>query len=96
MPGFLRGFNFISILKWGTGAVMVTSLRNVVFTCKDDQLLADGTCPITTGQQMLQLYNLDVSVVTYSLGMVACLVIYRAIAFGLLKLKLTSWQLNKG
>jgi len=108
MPAFLQGFNHISILKWGTGtpsgvcvllkflgAVMTESLRGVTFYCTPDQLSADGTCPVTSGEQVLQLYNLDVDTTAYALGMVACLIIYRLIAYALLKLKLMRWQLKK-
>ena len=106
MPGFLQGLNYISILKWGTGnlpfearlilgAVMTVSLRGVVFHCTPSQLSADGTCPITSGDDVLKLYNLDVDTTAYALGMVACVIVYRLIAYGLLKLKLMQWQLKK-
>lgn len=78
-----------------TGAVLSVSLRGVSFHCSSSQLSADGTCPITTGEQVLSLYNLDVDTLAYILGMVACLIIYRLIAYGLLKLKLAHWQLKK-
>lgn len=74
---------------------MTVSLRNVVFYCTPLQLSADGTCPISTGQDVLKLYNLNVNTMAYSLGMVACLIIYRVIGYGLLKLKLMHWQLKK-
>lgn len=74
---------------------MTVSLRGVVFQCKPDQLSADGTCPVNTGDDVLRLYNLDVSTTGYSLGMVACLLIYRIIAYGLLKVKLMHWRLKK-
>jgi hypothetical protein len=74
---------------------MTVSLRGVVFYCTPSQLSADGTCPITSGEDVLRLYNLDVSTMAYSLGMVACVIAYRIIAYWLLKLKLTQWQLKK-
>jgi hypothetical protein len=77
------------------GAVMTVSLRGVVFYCTPSQLSADGTCPVTSGEDVLRLYNLDVSTMAYSLGMVACVIAYRIIAYWLLKLKLTHWQLKK-
>ena len=77
------------------GAVMTVSLRGVVFYCTPSQLSADGTCPITSGDDVLRLYNLDVSTMAYSLGMVACVIAYRIIAYWSLKLKLTQWQLKK-
>ena len=106
MPGFLRGFNYISILKWGlgmyvyytlliAGAVLTQSLRGVVFECTLSELSADGTCPVSTGEDVLKLYNLDVNTTTYAIGMVVCVVVYRVLAYGLLKLKLTRRQLKK-
>ena len=77
------------------GAVMTVSLRGMVFYCTPSQLSADGTCPITSGDDVLRLYNLDVNTMAYSLGMVACVIAYRIIAYWLLKLKLTQWQLKK-
>jgi hypothetical protein len=74
---------------------MTVSLRGVEFHCTSSQLLADGTCPVSRGEDVLSLYNLDVSTMAYSLGMVACLVIYRIISYGSLKLKLMDWQLKK-
>ena len=88
---FVHQFDFVNLL----GAVMTVSLRGVVFYCTPSQLSADGTCPITSGDEVLKLYNLDVSTTTYALGMVACVIIYRFIAYGLLKLKLMQWQLKK-
>jgi len=75
---------------------MTVSLRGVVFQCTPSQLSVDGTCPVTSGEEVLQLYHLDVNTVTYVLGMVACLFIYRIIAYGLIKLKLMHWGLKKG
>jgi hypothetical protein len=74
---------------------MTVSLRGVNFHCTPSQLSADGTCPVNSGEDVLKLYNLDVNTMAYSLGMVACLTIYRFIAYGLLKLKLMQWQLKK-
>jgi hypothetical protein len=74
---------------------MTVSLRGVVFECTPSQLSADGTCPVTSGKDVLQLYHLDVSTVAYAIGMVVCLVIYRLIAYALIKLKLMHWGLKK-
>lgn len=67
---------------------MAVSLRGVKFHCTPSQLSADGTCPVNSGEDVLKLYNLDVDTMAYSLGMVACVIIYRIIAYVLLKLKL--------
>lgn len=74
---------------------MTVSLRGIIFHCTPSQLSAGGTCPITTGEEVLELYNLNINTLAYSLGMVACLIIYRVIAYGLLKLKLMHWRLKK-
>lgn len=75
--------------------MLTVSLRGVIFYCTPSQLSEDGSCPINTGEEVLDLYNLNVSTMAYSLGMVGCLIIYRFIAYGLLKLKLMHWQLKK-
>ena len=74
---------------------MTVSLRGVTFHCTPSQLAADGTCPVTTGEDVLKLYNLDVSTTAYVLGMVACVLIYRLLAYAFLRLKLSHWQLKK-
>lgn len=66
----------------------------MVFYCKPEQLAADGTCPVTSGEDVLKLYDLDVNTTAYVVGMVACLVIYRILAYGLLRLKLMHWRLR--
>jgi hypothetical protein len=74
---------------------MTVSLHGVEFYCTPDQLAADGSCPVSTGEDVLKLYNLDVDTFAYAMGMVGCLIIYRVIAYGLLKLKLIHWRLKR-
>jgi hypothetical protein len=93
---YLNGAQVCSLLVVPyVGAVLAISLRGVEFHCTPDQLGADGACPITTGEQVLQLYNLDVSTMAYALGMLACLLIYRILAYVLLRLKLMHWKLEE-
>jgi hypothetical protein len=50
---------------------------------------------VSTGDDVLKLYNLDVNTTVYAIGMVVCVVVYRVLAYALLKLKLAQWQLKK-
>ena len=76
------------------GAVMTVSLRGVAFKCTQSQLLPDGTCPVNTGIDVLKLYDFNMSTMTYVLGMVMCLIMYRILTYGILRLKLMHWQLS--
>ena len=60
MPPFFQGINYISVVKYGTGAVMVEMLTDFTFTCTDIQRLPNGECPVTTGEEALDIYGLDV------------------------------------
>lgn len=91
LPSFLQAFNHLSPAKWAIGNLGPYTMDGVVFTCTDAQKLPDGNCPITTGQQALQLYNLDgnASLNLMALGIVT--IGYRVVAYLLLKAKRTNW-----
>jgi hypothetical protein len=91
MPAFLRGVNYLSPVRYAVHNLAPYSLRHIIFTCDDSQRLPDGQCPITTGQQVLDLYKLNAnpSLNIAILGVTA--VIYRLLAYMLLKLARTHW-----
>jgi len=66
-------------------------LQPINFTCDDEQRLPDGNCTITTGYEVLDLYNLNVDPAPMMAALGACAVIYRLVAFALLKAKKTKW-----
>ena len=91
VPSFLQAFNHLSPAKWAVGNLAPYSLQGITFTCTQTQQLPNGTCPITTGEQVLQLYNLDGNPGLNLLALGLCAVAYRVIAYLLLKVKKTNW-----
>ena len=91
VPSFLQAFNHLSPAKWTVGNLAPYSLYGLTFTCSDAQKLPDGNCPLTTGEQVLQLYNLDTNPGLNVLAVGLCALGYRIMAYLLLKAKKTHW-----
>ena len=94
IPAFLQAFNHLSPIKWSLGNLAPYTLRGVVFTCTADQKLPNGTCPISTGEEALKLYNLDTNAGLNVLALGICAIVYRMLAFLVLKAKMASWSLK--
>lgn len=92
MPALFKAFNYLSPLKYATAAVAPFSLRGVTFTCDDTQRLPSGECTISTGEQVLELYKLDVNAVVNIGALAATVVIYRLVAWALLRAARTRWK----
>ncbi len=95
VPSFLAAFNNLSPILWSLGNLAPYSLRDQQFTCNDFQRLPNGECPISTGVQVLQLYNLDKNAGLNLMALGICTVIYRVVAYLLLKAKRTHWSLKE-
>lgn len=78
---FLAAVNHASPVKWQVGALLSYSLRGIHFTCTPAQTLADGSCPVTTGEQVLELYRLNVSTATFALALGGVTLGYRLLAY---------------
>lgn len=91
MPAFLQGVNYLSPLRYAIRNLAPYSLRHIVFTCSDAQRLPNGQCPITTGKQVLDLYNLDTDPTINIIALGVSALIYRLLAYVLLKLARTQW-----
>ena len=94
MPSFFRGINYLSVMKYANGAVMVVSLRGLEFTCTEAERLTNGECPINTGDEVLKLYGLDINFRNFLIGMIVAAFVYRTLAYTLLKVKLTPWSIG--
>ncbi|CAM1508976.1 Fc.00g027150.m01.CDS01 [Cosmosporella sp. VM-42] len=92
MPELFKAFNYLSPIRYATRAIAPFSLRGVKFTCNDSQRLPDGRCPIETGQDVLELYKFDVDPVVNVAILAACVVIYRLLAWGLVKAMRGHWR----
>ncbi|KAJ4992514.1 ABC transporter [Stagonosporopsis vannaccii] len=90
IPTFLQAFNHLSPVKWAIGNMAPYTLRNERFTCEDWQRI-NGQCPVTTGEQVLQLYRLDKDADMYIMALGICAVVYRFLAYVVLKCVKERW-----
>ena len=93
VPSFLQAFNHLSPIKWSIGNLAPYSMRGLKFHCTESELVG-GRCPITNGEQVLDLYHLDKNAGLYLMALGVCTVIYRIVAYLLLKAKRTRWDLR--
>lgn len=91
VPSFLQAFNHLSPVKWAIGNMAPYTLRNQKFTCESWQKI-NGQCPITTGQQVLELYKLDKDPEMYLLALGICAIAYRFLAYVVLKCVKERWM----
>ncbi|KAF2268532.1 ABC transporter-like protein [Lojkania enalia] len=91
VPSFLQAFNHLSPVKWAIGNMAPYTLRNQHFTCEDWQRLPNGNCPITTGQQVLNLYHLDKNPNLQIMALGICAIVYRIVAYLILKCVKERW-----
>ncbi|KAK7028149.1 hypothetical protein VNI00_014964 [Paramarasmius palmivorus] len=88
MPAFLSGINYISPLKYATANMLPYALRSMTFSCDDSQKLANGQCPLSTGDEVLELYKMDSYNPGKMLGaLVGATIAYRFVAYLVLKLE---------
>ena len=91
VPSFLQAFNHLSPIKWAIGNLAPYTLADVHFSCTEDQQLPNGQCPITDGKDVLSLYNLNGNAGLNLLAVGICVIVYRILAFLVLKAKKTRW-----
>lgn len=87
MPPVLKAFNWLSPLKYGTSVISNIAFTGAKFSCKGQVINpSTGSCLLSTGEALMEAYGLKISVKVYLGALVICLVLYRAVAFGVLKL----------
>ncbi|KAF4536112.1 ABC transporter-like protein [Lasiodiplodia theobromae] len=95
MPVFLQDMNYLSPIKYVIANLAPYSLNGVKFTCTEGQRLANGRCPIETGEEVLQLYALESGDARLNvLWLGVCAVVYRLLAYALLKARRERWSLR--
>ncbi|KAI8628123.1 hypothetical protein F5Y19DRAFT_439705 [Xylariaceae sp. FL1651] len=92
MPRVFKIFNYLSPTKYAVAALARFSLDGVKFTCDDLQRLPDGQCAIETGEQVLELYDLNVDGVKNLIALLGTVLVYRLVAWLLLRLVRTRWR----
>ena len=81
----LQGINHLSPIKYAIANLAPYSMHGQQFHCSDAEKLVDGSCPISNGEQVLQLYNLDKNGPMNIMALGVCTIIYRLVAYALLK-----------
>ena len=76
MPVFFKAWNYINPMKYAVGITAKLGFANQHFDC------GLGTCALSTGDDVLDQYNLDINLGAYFGGLIACLIIYRLVAIG--------------
>jgi len=92
MPAFLSALNYLSPVRYAIRNLAPYSLRPITFTCDAQQTLPDGSCTISNGYQVLDLYNLNVDPGWEVLALGACALVYRLVAYALLRVKRGRWE----
>ncbi|KAI9009287.1 P-loop containing nucleoside triphosphate hydrolase protein [Hyaloraphidium curvatum] len=91
IPAFLYYINYISPLRWGIPVLTNLEFTGATFSCAPtpDQAYPNGTCIISTGEQVLNTLDLADVNLGVNLGvLVAITVATRLVYYGLLKLKM--------
>lgn len=95
MPSFLKGINYISPAKYVVANLAPYTLDGFHFTCSPDQKVG-GRCPIETGEDALALFGLQGSSAWKNLvALVACTVVYRLVAYAVLRVKMAQWGIGE-
>ena len=66
------------------------TLRGLTFTCEDWQKV-NGQCPITTVEQVLNLYKLNKNPEMNIMALGICAIVYRILAYVVLKMVKERW-----
>lgn len=95
MPEAWKAVNWLSPIRYAARSMAPYALRGVKFYCDDDQKGPDGKCPAETGEQVLDLYHFNVDPVINIACLAACIVVYRVIAWALLRVVRARWKDKK-
>ena len=81
MPSVFVAMNYLSPIRYQVRGLAYYTLRGVVFDCPFEE----GSCPIRSGEEALELYGFDGNPLVSIGGMVACVFVYRLIAWLVLR-----------
>jgi ABC-2 type transporter len=93
VPSFLQAFNHLNPMKYYVGNMATYAMRGQKFTCRPSQEV-NGQCPLGTGEQVLKLYHLDKNADMYLVTLGVMTVVYRIVAYLVVKIARTRW--NRG
>lgn len=61
IPYWLNFFGYISPVKWGSIVLTNVVFRGETFTCSIEEEIYPGRCPLSTGKEVLELYDMGYS-----------------------------------
>jgi hypothetical protein len=93
IPRALQIINYLSPFKYSVINLAVYSLKSREFTCTPAQEVG-GKCPISTGEQVLALYNIDGNPKLSLLILGVLVVFYRLVAYAVVKASRVEWRLG--
>ncbi|KAJ8100914.1 P-loop containing nucleoside triphosphate hydrolase protein [Lipomyces tetrasporus] len=96
MLGFLRALNYVNPLKYTTAVMVNYGFAGLTFGCDDSLRLANGQCPIPTGEVLLETYGYVVPKRLYVGYMLVAMVIYRLLASALLIIMRSQLRIKSG
>lgn len=85
MPAFFKAINWLSPLKYVISVLINLAVENIEFQCEPEDILPDGSCPYHYGSDALEMYGLEADVKPLFGGLVGCILLYRLVAFFVLK-----------
>lgn len=91
MPAFLKGVNYLSPIRYMIRNLAPYTLRPIELTCNASQTLPDGRCIVSNGNDVLALFQLDGNAGLELLGVGLCTLVYRLLAWALLRGVRTHW-----
>jgi hypothetical protein len=91
IPSFLQAFNHLSPIKWSIQSLAHIAFDGITFGCLDSQKLANGSCPIQTGEDIRKLYKLDLELWLAIVALGVVTIGYRIFAYVVLKAMREKW-----
>jgi len=86
LPWVLRVINYGLVFQYAAEILAINEFEHLTFSCPGDQALSDGSCPFSTGNQVLDTYTFQKDREWPYLGVLIALVcLYRLGAFLVLK-----------
>jgi len=81
-PEFFQVINYLSPFQYAALVLSVNEFSGETFTCPGSEALSDGSCPFSTGEQVLQSYSFDSNLMWPYFGVLICLmVLFRIVSF---------------
>ncbi|KAI8477255.1 MAG: P-loop containing nucleoside triphosphate hydrolase protein [Monoraphidium minutum] len=81
MPRYFVWLDALSYVKYSYEGVSINELKGLTLTCAPSELAADGSCPLTQGEQVLEKLGINIPLYGCALALVGFIVLTRALAY---------------